>query len=169
MNFFSDLWQVNVPGLTEEEGAQVVVRALDASRIYQDNREMLQALGEEVSRSASGIPCIAAANPGHTNRGHPRKAGIQCVPQQAEGDAQPRRVATMLLNEQERDKFAAYLEQSAHDDNLMVATMEKVAHYPKAVIQMKRNDALAFGFVAARLRSIEFQTAGPETVKAEGA
>ena len=40
MNFVEGLWRVNVPGLTDEEGVQVMARALNASRIYQDNREL---------------------------------------------------------------------------------------------------------------------------------
>jgi len=50
MNFFGERWTVRSPGLTQEQGAEIVQRALRDSPIYQANKAVLEAVGHDVSR-----------------------------------------------------------------------------------------------------------------------
>ena len=65
----------------------------------------------------------------------------------------------MLLTDHERDKFATYLEQEAHDSNLLVIQLEKLTH-SGGMEAIPQRDAIAYAYVAAKLRSIESQTMG---------
>lgn len=61
---------------------------------------------------------------------------------------------TLLLTDDERARFAAYLERTAADDEAMIAQMEKIKA-PEVLIKRTRTEALAAKIIAAKLRSIE--------------
>ena len=70
----------------------------------------------------------------------------------------------MLLTQQERDKFATYLEQQAHDSEQLAKQMEKLpGSFLPQNINLMRNEAVAYAYVAARLRAVEEQTIEPQT------
>jgi len=66
---------------------------------------------------------------------------------------------SLLLTQEERDKFAAYLERDAESANAIAVQMEKSTNLPLAVreasIKRYRMEAAASAFVARRLRSTE--------------
>jgi hypothetical protein len=66
----------------------------------------------------------------------------------------------MILTDEERAKFAAYLEQQAHDNDGMAKLMEQSlpGAVPKDVVKLLRQDAAAFAYVAAKLRAVESET-----------
>ena len=67
----------------------------------------------------------------------------------------------MFLTPQERDKFATYLEQHARDSSQQVEQMKRLpGAFPTAMVELVRNDAIAYSFVAARLRTVEEQVIG---------
>lgn len=62
----------------------------------------------------------------------------------------------MWLTQEERDKFAEYLEQNAKDEKLMIGLMEiHLKTYPKELVDRKKEDVKAFVRVAKWLRSWE--------------
>ena len=62
------------------------------------------------------------------------------------------------LTQQDRDKFAAWLEQDAAATQGLLAQMETL-RVPAALIQSRKNEIAAFLFVAKRLRAIEEMSA----------
>lgn len=64
------------------------------------------------------------------------------------------------LSDEERQRFAAYLEQDAANDAAMAEQIEKMGGGPPMEMMAKkmRTEATAARIVAAKLRSIETQT-----------
>ena len=79
LNFVEGLWRVNVPGLTDEEGVQVMAQALNASRIYRDNKGLLQAVGQDVSQHITRFAQEALAAKGRLPA-EPVAAGLHLEP-----------------------------------------------------------------------------------------
>ena len=65
----------------------------------------------------------------------------------------------MLLTNEERERFAAYLEQEARSDLAILEQMEK-SNMPAALIQKYRVEAMAAQVIAKKLRSTESETIG---------
>ncbi len=63
-------------------------------------------------------------------------------------------MSDLLLTEEERIRFAEYLEREAASDEAMIKQMESIGA-PKEMIKRYRTQMVASGIVAARLRSIE--------------
>ena len=66
-----------------------------------------------------------------------------------------------LLTDQERDRFASWLEQEASDGEAMakqIETMTKGAGPVLALAKKERAEALAARVIAAKLRSIQSET-----------
>lgn len=61
---------------------------------------------------------------------------------------------TLLLTDDERARFAAYLERTAADDEAMITQMEAIKA-PEVLIKRTRTEAIAAKIIAAKLRSIE--------------
>ena len=61
---------------------------------------------------------------------------------------------TLLLTQQERDRFASYLEHEASTTEGMIAQMEKIKT-PEVILRLKRTEAAACRFVANMLRTTE--------------
>jgi hypothetical protein len=62
----------------------------------------------------------------------------------------------MILSYEERAKFAAYLEESAHDGEMMAEQMEKIGDKVTGLLVKRlRTESAAERIVAAKLRSIE--------------
>ena len=49
INVFSEHWRINAPGLTDEQGARIAAAALDESKIYQQNRILLEQIGQDIT------------------------------------------------------------------------------------------------------------------------
>ena len=64
----------------------------------------------------------------------------------------------MTLTEQERNKFATYLEQEANTNKQLVEQMEKLPNAIPAMTRVLKQDAMAYAYVAAKLWAVEDQT-----------
>ncbi len=64
----------------------------------------------------------------------------------------------MILTQQERDKFAFYLDQEANTNKQLVKQMKKLPNTIPAMYKMLKQDAVAYAWVAAKLRAVEDQT-----------
>lgn len=66
----------------------------------------------------------------------------------------------IMLNEQERNRFASWLEQQCESNRGMLEQLEKMPHAAPVAENMKRETA-AMLIVAKKLRSIEQITISP--------
>ncbi len=66
----------------------------------------------------------------------------------------------IYLDQHERDKFAAYLEQDSESDSSMIEQLIKVGMAPEQLIKKMKAEAVASRIVALKLRSIETETIG---------
>ncbi len=60
------------------------------------------------------------------------------------------------LTNQDRDRFAAYLESCARDDDAMAVQCEAIGE--KTISKKLRTEAMAAKIIAAKLMATEFQT-----------
>lgn len=69
----------------------------------------------------------------------------------------------VILTKQERDKFAFYLEQQADTNKELATQMEKLpsTFSSSAMAKTLKQDAVAFAYVATRIRAVEDQTIEP--------
>jgi hypothetical protein len=58
-----------------------------------------------------------------------------------------------MLSDQDRERFAAYLEREAASDEQMAEQCEKLGHAP--MVKKLRAEAMAARIIASKLRSIE--------------
>ncbi len=64
----------------------------------------------------------------------------------------------MLLTQQEREKFALYLEQQTADSVKLLEQLKQLPSYFPQMGDILRNDAITFAYVAAKLRGGETET-----------
>ena len=62
------------------------------------------------------------------------------------------------LTKQERNRFAAYLEEEAKNDNLLLEQITKLMGKDHRIVQEKKFGVAAYLYVAKRLGSIEEYT-----------
>lgn len=65
----------------------------------------------------------------------------------------------IFLTQQERDKFAAWLEQEAKSDDEMAGLLSKMTGH-EAMIKHKKQRVAIFFFVASEIRKIEDDSIG---------
>ena len=58
----------------------------------------------------------------------------------------------VVLDDEDRERFASYLEQEAESDDQMAAQCERLGHAP--MVKKLRAEAMAARIVAGKLRSI---------------
>lgn len=63
----------------------------------------------------------------------------------------------MILSDQERERFAAYLEEDARTNELLIQQLQKVPGTPE-LSEKLRAESVACRVVAAKLRAVETQT-----------
>lgn len=80
MNFFGERWTVRSDGLTAEQGAEIVQRALRDSRVYQTNREVIERVGHDVSRLITQYAQEATARGGRLPVEAPQAGGLHLEP-----------------------------------------------------------------------------------------
>jgi hypothetical protein len=66
----------------------------------------------------------------------------------------------LLLTDQERERFAAWLEHEAATENTLVAQMEKLGPSFALVIEQKKLEANASLVIARKLRSTQSMSIG---------
>ena len=69
-------------------------------------------------------------------------------------------MSIITLSREEREKFAAWLEQEAESDDLMAKQADTLGSHAEPVARMLRNRAFAYAVVAKTLRGIEDYSVG---------
>lgn len=64
----------------------------------------------------------------------------------------------LLLTDEEREKFASYLEREADNNDNMARNLDSLPGvFPDGMSKLLRTDAAAYAYVAAKLRAVESQ------------
>lgn len=66
----------------------------------------------------------------------------------------------MVLTQQERDKFAAWLEREAESAKAIIEQLEKLGPHGALIAKKEKQEMTAALIIAAKLRSIQSETIG---------
>ena len=84
INVFSEHWRINAPGLTDEQGARIAAAALGESKIYQQNRILLEQIGQDITERITRHVQEATARGGRMPVEAPQALGLHLEPPEPE-------------------------------------------------------------------------------------